>query len=136
MKDLELLVICEWHDARTTDREVHRPAWADVERAIRDLDGRVRNDVYLHPDKSDLETYLCIGGGDGRYVVTGAIDNREFPTFVDSARDGLPGQSLVVGGQAGTFPANWIVDLETTLRVVRAFYDARGFVCGISWTNV
>src|SRR5262249_25004042 len=101
------------------------------------LDGAARNDLYLTPAVSDVGTYLCVGGGNGRYILTGAIEiDKEFPTLVESDRPADPVQELVVGGQAGMYPANWIVSLETALRAARAFYDAGGFEGSFPWTRV
>src|SRR5262245_10382705 len=125
---VDLLTVCEWHGAGKTDHEIPKPSWADVEQAIRALDGSARNDLYLQPDHSDPGTYLCVGGGSGRYILTGAIDiDREFPTLVDSGRPATPQEAIVLGGQEGLYPANWVVGLEGALSAARAFYDAGGF---------
>jgi hypothetical protein len=60
--------------------DVLDPTWDRVEDAIRELDERTHNDLYLHPDASNLETYLAVGGGSGRYLVAGSINNERFPT--------------------------------------------------------
>jgi hypothetical protein len=70
---------------RTT--EIDQPQWEAIDAAIRALDNASRNDVYLVPHKTDPETYLCIGGGAGRYIVTGSIRNEEFPTVIDPVRE-------------------------------------------------
>jgi len=109
--------------------ELSDPTWEQVEDAIRDLDECSHNDLYLHPDASKLETYLAVGGGSGRYLVTGSIDNDRFPTAVKAVERDVRHELLVVGGQAGDYPRNWILDLDSALRAARSFFETGEF-CG------
>ena len=129
------LTICEWTGRSVTDRVISDPTWAEVEAAIRALDNERRNDIYLTPDPGDDETYLCIGGGNGRYVLTGAVANEVFPTFVDPSSAAEPDVELVAGGQSGLFPANWVHDLETTIQAARTFFDAGRFPGTAGWID-
>jgi hypothetical protein len=132
-----LMTIYEWEAASRRDTDVAQPSWEEVERAIRALDGHARNDLFLIPDARDPGTWLCVGGGNGRYILTGGIGiDREFPTLVESGRSADPEEELVVGGQEGTYPANWVVSLEVALRGARAFYDAGGFGSNFPWVRV
>lgn len=79
---------------------------------------------------------MCIGGGAGRYVVTGSIENQEFPTVVDAARAAEPSELLVVGGQSGQYPGNRVLDLASTLKAARRFYTTGRFDGGVAWVNV
>lgn len=134
---IALMTICEWTAGSRHDAEVRDPSWDEIARAIRALDGAARNDLYLCPDADDPGTYLCVGGGDGRYVVAGAIAiDSEFPTLVDADRPATPMEVVVVGGQAGRYPANWVVGLDAALAAARAFYDARGFGGGFPWARI
>jgi hypothetical protein len=96
---IQLLRICEWRGDRRIDHETPDPTWEEIEKAIRALNNRDVNDVYLCVEAENDEEFLCIGGGDGRYVVTGAFEET-FPTVVDPAR--CSGEEpLVVGGRRG-----------------------------------
>jgi immunity protein Imm1 of predicted polymorphic toxin system len=129
-----LMTICDWAAASGRDTDVAQPSWDDVERAIRALDGRARNDLYLYPDANDHGTWLCVGDGHGRYILTGGIGiDLEFPTLVESGRPAIPEEALVVGGQERIFPANWVVSLDVALSGARAFYDAGGFGTNFPW---
>lgn len=130
---IAMLTISDWGSAQERDKMIENPTWPEIESAIRALNNENLNDLYLHPEKNNIETYLCVGGGAGRYVLTGSINNQSFPTLADPERSTTPSVELVVGGQLGDYPTNWVMDLCTTLQTTRAFYDAGGFNCGVSW---
>jgi GNAT superfamily N-acetyltransferase len=132
---VELLTVCEWTGRSMQSTEIHRPSWESVETAIRALDNASRNDIYLTPRTAEPETYLCIGGGAGRYVVTGSINGQVFPTVVDAGRAAEPSEVLVVGGQSGQYPRNWVLDLATTLRAARHFHMTGRFEGEVTWIN-
>jgi hypothetical protein len=133
---IDVLTICEWVDRSVNHTEIKNPSWFDVEEAIRSLNNAERNDLYLIPDENDPETYLGIGGGDGRYLVTGSVRNERFPTIVDPEKPTTPKELLLVGGQDGDYPCNWIIDLETALNAARVFYDSGTFASGPNWQDV
>jgi hypothetical protein len=122
---IQLLRVCEWRGDRRIDHEAPDPTWEEVEKAIRTLNNRDVNDVYLSADAEDDEEFLCIGGGDGRYVVTGAFEET-FPTVVDPGR-GSGEEPLVVGGQEGSYPSRMIVSLDVALRAARSYYESGTF---------
>lgn len=132
---VDILTVTNWA-AKDSCQEISLPSWQQIETAISALNCENLNDVYLRPIEANLETYLCIGGGAGKYIVTGAIENQQFPTLVDRARSEAPKIQLVVGGQPGEFPANWVVDLSAALVAAKAFYEHGGFECGINWVAV
>lgn len=134
---IALMTTCTWTAGSRHDTEVPQPSWDGVDRAIRALDGSAQNDLYLYPGGGELGTYLCVGGGNGLYVVTGAIEiDKEFPTVVETDRPAEPKVRLVVGGQEGRYPSNWVVSLEVALSAARAFYDASGFSTNFPWARV
>ena len=127
---IEQLTVNVWIGRGVTREEIARPSWDQVEAAIRALNERERNDIYLTPSACDLETYLSVGGGDGRYLVTGSINNERFPTVATGPRLGSAREAteeLVSGGQMGDYPCRWILDLATALRAIRSFYDTSEF---------
>jgi hypothetical protein len=130
------LVICEWLGARRRDHEIVAPGWELIEAAIRAMNGASRNDIYLMPREEEPDTYLCIGGGAGRYIATGSVRNEFYPTIVDGLRAAEPQEILTVGGQAGRYDANWIIDESTVIRVARAFYEAGDFAPELNWKRL
>jgi hypothetical protein len=133
---IQLLTVCEWDGPRMESTDIPDPTWEQVEDAIRDLDERSRNDLYLHADASNLETYLAVGGGSGRYLVTGSIDNERFPTAVNAIEADASRELLVVGGQRGDYPRSWILDLDSALRAARSFFETGEFNGGdVTWVD-
>jgi hypothetical protein len=128
-----LLLICDWSNLRKRDTEIPFPAWTQVEEAIRALDNKNLNDLYLTPQTGSLETFLGIGGGAGRYLVTGSNAGNSFPTLLDSESTDSALAPLLVGGQLGEYPRHWIVSLDAAVGAARAFYDVGGFDCGVRW---
>lgn len=133
---LAMLTISDWGAAQERDTLVENPSWSQVENAAHSLNNRNLNDLYLQPEENSAETHLYIGGGAGRYILSGSINNESFPTLVDPARPPSPNVQLVVGGQLGDYPNNWVLDLSTTLQTARAFFDAGSFNCGVTWVSV
>lgn len=129
---IQLLRICEWRGNRRIDHDAPDPTWSEVEKGIRALNNGDVNDVYLYADAENDEEFLGIGGGDGRYVVTGAFEET-FPTVVDPGRSGGE-ESLVVGGQEGSYPSRMIVSLDVALRAARSYYESGKFGGGgLTW---
>jgi hypothetical protein len=96
--------VCQWRGARVEKDVVTRPTLEQVVDAVRRLDNGVFNDLYLELDDSTGDTWLCVGGGAGRYVLSGAVSNDRFPTMVDPERQAEPAEGVVVGGQTGSYP--------------------------------
>jgi hypothetical protein len=130
------LTTCIWSSTDCNSKELANPSWEDVEQAIKALDGKARNDVYLSPDPAVPETFLCVGGGNGEYVVSGSVEGERFPTVV------VPGGSdelvsLIVGGQLSEFPRRFIVDLNAALTAAKSFLESGRFGEGdVVWEDV
>jgi hypothetical protein len=116
------MTLCEWRGSRLVKQVVSDPSMELVEAAVRRLDNARFNDLYLEPLREDPETWLCIGGGAGRYLLSGALAGGRFPILVDPTRSAEHRQALVIGGQEGTYPANQVHDLDTALAAVRCFW--------------
>jgi Immunity protein Imm1 len=130
---IEQLTICDWA-RQPRDLEIWNPQWPQIEVAIRALNNQNLNDIYLTPSRDTPGTYLSVGGGAGRYLVTGAIGiDEKFPMLVDEHSDDESLRPLVVGGQGGEFPARWLVSLEAALSAAHAFFESGGFDCDVRW---
>jgi hypothetical protein len=124
---IDQLTLCQWEGGNLRSEIVQTPTWNQVESAVRRLDNERFNDLYLQPDATNSEIYLCVGGGNGRYVLAGALSGEVFPSLVDPSRAAEPTLLLRVGGQEGDYPANAVHDLETALEAVRAFWSTGQF---------
>jgi hypothetical protein len=49
------------------------------------------------------------------------------PTFAPAPGAEGERERLLVAGNVGSFPRNWIAELDTALRAARSFYEAGGF---------
>jgi hypothetical protein len=130
------LRIFEWRGAGRTGQIVTRPPLKAVIAAVRALDGAARNDLYLYPKAGVMHPYLCVGGGGGRYLLTGVLPGDRFPTLIDPSRPELPKEALRVGGQVGLYPRNWVHSLDVALRTVEAFWTTGAFESadgGLTW---
>ncbi|GJD19003.1 hypothetical protein RIVM261_039590 [Rivularia sp. IAM M-261] len=107
----------KWVGNRNQGDFIENPDWNQVESAIRELDGASHTLVTLGADE---ETYMSIGGGAGKYIVTVTFDNLNFYTLLDLAKSNNI-EKLVVGGQYGNFPANHCVDILRCLLAARTF---------------
>jgi len=132
---IKRLRVCDWANTSTRDVIVLNPSWSQVDAAIRALNNDNLNDIYLEPWQGGSDTFLGVGGGSGRYIVTGAIAGKTFPTLVSTGSLDETLVPLVVGGQLGEYPARWLVTLEDALSAVRLFFDAGGFDCGVEWAS-
>jgi hypothetical protein len=128
------LRIFEWKGTGRTAQIVSRPALEAVLAGVRALDGAARNDLYLYPKVGTGGSYLCVGGGAGKYLLTGVLPGDRFPTLIDPTQPELPKLPLRVGGQVGLYPRNWIHPLNVALRVAEEFWDTGKFGgAGLSW---
>ena len=131
------LIAPRWHGGTYDEREVRQPSWADVEDAIRALNGRDLNDLYLNLGDP---AWMGIGGGDGKYLVSatfsrGTNDESHFVAY-DRTRADQPPVDIVVGGQLSDYPAHQIVDLSRALAAARAFVESGTRSGGIEWEAV
>lgn len=107
----------KWVGNRNQAGFIEDPNWNQLEAAIRQLDGTSHTLVTLGADE---ETYMSIGGGAGKYIVTVTFDSLNFYILLDLAKsDNI--EKLVVGGQYGNFPANQCVDILRCLLAARTF---------------
>ena len=133
---IDQLTICKWVGNSSEDQTIQDPTWREIEEAIKALNGREFNDLYLTPLSSNVETYLAVGGGNGQYIVTGSINNEKFPTYIEPGKPESKLVPLLVGGQEGDYPDNWIIGLELSLSVVKEFFESGGFEGSELWQYV
>ena len=118
-KTCAMKYLCGPKDA--DNRELSNPNWAEIEMAIRELDGNDRTLVLF--GSNTPAPHMAIGGGsDGRYIVYATHDNITFYTMVGTDRS--EGKAVfTAGGQAGDYPIRNCVKLEQALRAAQVFAE-------------
>ena len=103
------------------NNEVVHPAknWQEIEKVIRELDGKHRTLVTL---ETDGEAHLAIGGGPDKFIVYLTFDNEVFYYLCGFAKSNLE-ESLIVGGQEGLYPAKFCVEIDLILQVAKTFAE-------------
>jgi len=128
------LRVFEWRGTGRTEQVIARPPLKALLAAVRALDGGAHNDIYLYPKAGNPQCYLCIGGGNGKYLLTGVLPGDRFPTLVDPNRPEVPKEAVRVGGQEGLYPRNWIHPLQVALKVAEEFWSTGAFGgAGLTW---
>lgn len=109
----------DWQNNQNT--EVLHPAknWQEIEKVIRELDGKHRTLVTL---ETDGEAHLAIGGGPDKFIVYLTFDNEVFYYLCGFAKSNLE-ESLIVGGQEGLYPTKFCVEIDLILQVAKTFAE-------------
>jgi hypothetical protein len=122
----------KWHDTSDEGRDIGRPTWADIEAAIRQLDGRVYTLAIIG---GEGEAHLAVGGGsEGRYIVYATFDNWNFRTLTSAATESSK-IYLFIGGQEGDYPSNIVVSLQSALQAARTFAELGQIDASLSWRD-
>ena len=94
--------------------------WAEIESAIKDLDGNQRTLVTL---KTDDEISMNVGGGDTVYVVYVTSDNKTFQYLVDPVLSNTKRKRLEIGGEEADYTLNCCVNLDMALKAAKTFVE-------------
>jgi hypothetical protein len=119
----------DWIDNQNRGCEMKADIWSEIELAIRSLDGQTKTLVTL---ETDGETYMSIGGGQGKYVVYATFDNEIFYSLIDPSKPNQD-ESIVIGGQKGLYPAKSCVDLEIVLQSAQKFAEFGEMLKSAAW---
>lgn len=113
------------------NQEILKPAqnWAEIQVAIEALDGDRNTLVTL---ETESEAHMAIGGGAGKYIVYATFDNKNFRYLVDRSQTPTT-ETVVVGGQEGTYSAQQCVDLPTTLKAAQSFAESGKIEASVVW---
>lgn len=102
--------------------EKWNPTWADIETAIRRLDGHTCTLVGLSIGEAPLP-HMSIGGGEGgKYIVYCTPDNQTFYNLINP-KAASQKVMLVAGGQLGDYDARQCVSIEAALRAAKTYAE-------------
>ncbi len=120
----------EWHGISSNGRDTQDPTWADIEAAVRRLDGRVYTNAIVG---GKGEAHLLVGGGsEGRYIVYATFDNMSFANLTSSPSSSTR-TVLFTGGQDGDYPSHTVVSLEDALKAARTFAEHGEIEASLTW---
>ncbi|OKH40415.1 hypothetical protein NIES2119_01975 [[Phormidium ambiguum] IAM M-71] len=124
------LTIENWVGNKDESTVIENPSWQEIETAILELNGKSKTLVTLGADE---ETYMSIGGGEaGKYIVNVTFDNMSFYNLVNFSKS-QEIETLVVGGQAGDYPAKMCVDLQIVLLAAKTFAELGKLEESVTW---
>jgi hypothetical protein len=118
-----------WESDRNNGLLKEAKDWAEIESAIRELDGHRRTLVTL---ETEGEAHISIGGGNGKYFAYLTFDNDNFNYLVNPSNSDKT-ETLVIGGQSGIYPAKSCVDLTTTIKAAKVFAELGTMERSVSW---
>ncbi len=118
-----------WESNRNSELLQEVKEWSQIETAIRALDGHRRTSITL---ETEGEAHMSIGGGNGKYFVYLTFDNDNFNYLVNLSSSDKT-EILVIGGQAGIYPAKSCVDLVTTIKAAKVFAESGTMERTVSW---
>lgn len=124
------LTIENWVGNKDEGSVIENPNWQQIETAILELNEKNKTLVTLGADE---ESYMSIGGGEvGKYIVNVTFDNMSFYNLVNYSKSEKI-ENLVVGGQAGDYPAKMCVDLQTVLLAAKTFVELGKLEESVNW---
>lgn len=119
-----------WVGNKDKGNFIENPDWQEIETAILELNGKSKTLVALGADE---ETYMSICGGEaGKYIVNVTLDNMSFYNLVNFSKSEQI-ERLVVGGQAGSYPAKMCIDLQTVLLAAKTFVELGKLEESVRW---
>jgi hypothetical protein len=131
-----LLDLSEYDNHNRAKHEItENPDWDAVREAILSLDGNRRSDMVLEAANGDV---MCIGGGQGRYVVstqphstseTGIAAILVNPLFDDDVFCG----DVIVGGVETDLSEHFVVGLSAVLQAAKRFFDDGTLEPSLEW---
>ncbi len=121
-------------DPASRDLVVSQPHWDQIERAIRQLDGKYRTMVILGQENTEFD-YMVIGGGKNRLYWCGVYDDqgREF-TVIDPSKSSTT-YVKVPTGQPTSVPLKEIIGLEDVIVAARQYAETGKRTTDLPWAE-
>lgn len=119
----------DWQGPAVREKDTERPTEEQVRQAIKKLDNTRYTIVGLH---ADGEAYILIGGGGGKYVVTGTLDGSDFFSLCSMAKEEVQIR-LFIGGQDGEYPSSTVVDFDSACAAALYFLREGRLAPELTW---
>ncbi len=109
--------------------------WADVEQALRRLDGFRHDDAILKyaEGTADEACFILGGGEDGRVVVGVQLAGADYPLHLIDPTQNAAQTTQSVGGQETPLPGMFNVPLALALHAAHYFYQHRAADPVLQW---
>jgi hypothetical protein len=120
-------MLCDWIKGRPWGKNFN---WADIETAIRHLDGQQRSEVSI---AGGGEAHMSITGGNGHYLVSAMPNNDRFYELRNPNGNSEKHIKVVSGGQTVTVSTEEPVELAVALRAARTFAETGDFDSALTW---
>ena len=131
MSFVKKIISDDWSGTRSNNLESPGRTVEEAIEAVKRLNGRNHTQVVL---KGDDRVLIVGGGNEGRYNVVLAIgEDEEFRTLLNPESISSQDVIIVTGGQAGAFPQNQCVALDTAIAAVSEFFDSGEPSPALAW---
>ncbi len=122
MKSLHVTSLC------LESVEVVEPDLEKIVASVSSLDGESCSLLTLYGADGD---HLCVGGGNGQYVLYVTYDDERFHSLLSGDDETLV--QVVAGGQSGDYQRRQVVSLDTALKATRRYAMDGQLERSVSW---
>lgn len=113
-----------WEQGEDYGIEINDPSWEEVRDLILQLDNEKKTLVTFGDE--DMEYYMAIGGGCGKYILYLSFDDEErIVELVNSKEEEECYMERIVGGQRGLYPKNSCIGQREVLIAAETFFRNR-----------
>lgn len=102
-----------------------------ISHLVDSLDQSASSLIVIEPPTG--QALLLVGGGLGQYVVTYVEPDQRSAVVVDRSAEPDGEIQVVAGGQAGNYPARWVVSHATAVQAATTFSQTGGLASELSW---
>jgi hypothetical protein len=124
------MTVDNWIGAISKNMTLENAEWSDIEGATRMLNQSPYSQLVLRRGDG---AELLLGGGNGEYVLSISETEDKIANLVDDAKRGQPKTKVITGGQAGLFPAHYVVGLGVVLDALRGFIEEGRPIPRLTW---
>ena len=123
----------QWNGIVNNGEEIYTSIFSEIERLIKRMDQSIYTQVIINQE----ESYLLIGGGKGKYIVTLVIGNDDdFYTLVNDDENISDNEiDIVTGGQLGSFPSKMAINYDLTIIACRYYFEQKVKDPKLKWVN-